>query len=328
MDEKNPCIVADPSGDNWPFVEEVYEELKKISQKKCRKERVNFELNKISTKKFRDGETKPKIESNVRKRNCYFIPKPCEIPSAWAFDTSLVNSALKSSSANEVINVILYLPFSRQDRKDESRVPISAKVVAETLQRDADRILTLDVHNPAIGGFYNIAFDNLESYPVTIKYLKENFPRIFKNLVVASPDVGGGKRVELVQGHLREYGVEVAIGYKKRGLNGDVERLEILGEVEGKKVILYDDICDSGGTLCKASKALREKGASEIYGYCTHGLFTEGIEKVVNNFDLFFVGNTRKQKEHPKLKVISFAPLFAEAIYRTETGDSLSELFK
>jgi ribose-phosphate pyrophosphokinase len=312
-------IVADPTGYGGEYAKRICKELGEKGN--C------FELNNISIKKFKDGEIKPKIELNVRKRNCYFIHNPSLSPPDWFSQLCFINQALKKSSAQEIVNVLPYLRYSRQDRKDESRVPISAKVVADVISLYADRIMTIDFHNPAIDGFYKIPVDNLSSFPVVVKYLRENHPEILKDLVIMSTDAGGAPRAKAFAKKLDIN--DVAVGYKSREKAGEVESLKILGDVAGKNVLIIDDIVDSGGTLIKAVDASKNAGALKVYGYCTHGLFTQGIRKVTDKFDLFFIGDTLRLEETPgsNTEVISFIPLFAEAIKRTAEGESLSELF-
>lgn len=316
-------IIADPDGYGWEYAQGIYKELQKLDN--------GFELNKVFTTgkyRFRDGELKPKIELNVRKRNCYFVHNPNLPPSEWFTQLCLINQALKKSSAHEIINVFPYLKFSRQDRKDESRVPINAKVVADVIELYADRVLTLDFHNPAIDGFYSIPVDNLSSYPVVIRHLRENHPKILENLVIMSTDAGGAPRAKAFA---KKLGIQdVAVGYKSREKVGEVESLKILGDVNGREVLIVDDIVDSGGTLIKASEEARNAGALKVYGYCTHGLFTKGVRKVTDCFDLFFIGDTVRLNETPgqNTEIISFIPSFAQAISRTSSGESLSELFR
>ncbi len=310
-------ILADPACVGWNFALDIFEDLKSRGG--------NFELSPIKIKEFRDGEIKPRIEKNVRGKSCFFIHDSNKDPSRWFLEIGLINQALEKSSAKKVIDVFPYHRFARQDRKDESRVPISAGVVARLVDEYVDSVLTLDVHNPAIDGFYKTRFDNLLSFPIVIRYLRENFEISSENTVMMSPDAGGATRA---QEFARRMGIEqVVIGYKVRKIEGEVDKLRISGEVSGKDVFIVDDIVDSGGTLVKASSVVREQGARKVYGYCTHGLFTKGIEYVLPHFDAFFVGDTLKQKEDVRLKVVPFAPLFAEAIYRISNGSSLSELF-
>jgi len=311
-------IIANPDGEAWEYAQRIYDELSKRDDR--------FELNKAIIKRFRDGEIKPKIEKNIRERKCFFIHDSNLPPAEWFLQLCLVNEALANSSAYKIVDVLPYLKFSRQDRTDESRVSISAKVIADAIGVYADRVLTIDVHNPAIQGFYNIPFNSLYSFPTVAMHLRTQHPEILENLVPMSPDEGGIKRTLSFGKFL---GLEtMAAGYKVRKLEGEVERLEILGDVNGKKVILVDDMIDSGGTLIKAAQKAREKGATEVYAYATHGLFTEGTEKVTRCFNRLFVGDTRKQPSGIDAEIIPFSQLMAEAIYRTSIGESLSELFK
>jgi len=310
-------IIANPKGGSWKFTSEIFEILRQKGN--C------YELNEIDFKEFRDGEFKPKINKNIRGKCCFYMQDSNINPSRWLTEVALVNEAIVKSSAGEIIDVFPYLKFSRQDRKDESRVSISARVVADVISKYADAVITLDVHNPSIDGFYDIRFDNLYSFKIAVEHIKSKHPEILENLVVMSPDVGGSARANSFANRL---GIEdIAIGAKKRKTAGEIDSLKIIGDVEGKNLILIDDLIDSGNTIIRASKVAKEQGAKKVYGYCTHGLFTEGIDKIANNLDLLFVGDTLTQKPHPKLKVISFVPLFAEAIYRISNGKSLSALF-
>jgi ribose-phosphate pyrophosphokinase len=311
-------IIADPKGEGWELACQIYKYL-------IEKEDF-FELNELSIREFRDGEIKPKINKNVRGHNCFFIHSD-KNPAYWHLKLCLVNNALRNSSAHEIINVLPYLKFSRQDRKDESRVPISAQVIADDIGRyDHTRILTVDVHNPSIQGFYQCPFDSLYTFPTIINHLKNFHPEILDNLVIMSPDAGGAKRATSFAKTLGKN--EVAFGYKSRPVEGEVDELKILGNVKDKNVLIVDDIVDSGNTLVKASQAAREQGAKKVYAFCTHGLFTQGVEKLTSNFDKFFVGDTIKQDPHSNLEIISFAPLLAEAILRISKGQSLSALFE
>jgi ribose-phosphate pyrophosphokinase len=220
-----------------------------------------------------------------------------------------------------------YQRFMRQERKDESRTSITTRAIAKILNEEHNRVLTLDIHSDAIPGSFRIPYDPLYSFPTVIKYLGNEHPDILKNLVVISPDVGGGKRAEAFS--KRVNGRDVVIGYKVRPNAGDVGKLR-LRKFGGRQVLIVDDILDSGGTLIEAAKAARRQGAERVYGYVTHPLFTKGYEKVVRAFDRLFIGNT---VSHPclarsrKVEVISFTELFGEAIYRTNRHDSISALF-
>lgn len=311
-------IIANPDGDGWDYAARIYENLSKKDDR--------FELNKIILKRFRDGEIKPKLEKNIRERKCFFIHDSNLSPAEWFLQLALINQTLANSSAYKIVDVLPYLKFSRQDRTDESRVPISAKVVADVIGLYTDRVLTIDVHNPSIQGFYNIPFNSLYSFPTVASYLRENHPEMLEGLVAMSPDEGGIKRALSFAKFL---GLQSMVAcYKIRKIQGDVEELQVLGDVKDKKVILVDDMIDSGGTMIKVAQKAREKGAKEVYAYATHGLFTEGSEKVTRQFDKVFIGDTLKQSSGIAAEIIPFSNLMEEAIYRTSNGESLSELFR
>ncbi len=319
--ENGYIVLADPNGLGWEFAQQVHEEIQR------KKNNGNtFQLGKVNIRRFRDGEILPKIEDNVRERRCFFIHDGNKDPAEWFTELCLVNEALQKSSADRIIDVFPYMRFPRQDRKTESRVPISAAVVAHVVDLYSNGVLTLDVHNAAIDGFFKCRFDNLYSFPTAVKYIREHLDIEDRNLTIMSADVGGAKRTEAFAKHM---GIrDMAFGYKSRGKDGEIEVYRIAGDVKGRDVLIVDDILESGGTMVKGNNTAREEGARKVYGYCPHGLFTKGTDYVLPHFDRFFVGDTLKQQPRPNLEVIPFAPLFAEAIYRMSTGASLSELFE
>lgn len=358
-------IIADPEGKAWKFAEDVLKYLQDFEKKYLDGElndfiiKINplleerfsrdslkekrdfariiydcmrdgesmFELNELNVKRFRDSEIRPKIKRNIRGDNCFVIHDSNSDPLYWFTSLILINHALRNSSAHEIINVVPYLKFSRQDVKDESRVPISAKVVADILNHDHTRLLTMDVHNPAIQGFYNIPFDSLYSFPEVVRYIKNKHPYInLENLVIATPDEGGVKRARAFSKKIGARGIAVVDKY--RLIPGELGgSLGMLGDIRDCDVLFVDDIVDSGRTLTQGSNIARVNGANKVYAYATHGLFTEGYEQVLSCFDKFFIGNTLAQPDLPKLEVINFEELFAKAMYRTNIGDSLSALF-
>ena len=237
--------------------------------------------------------------------------------------------AIRFSSPSEVNVVLPYTRFARQERKDESRISVNAKALAKMISQYADRGMTIDLHNSATKELFDIPFDNLYSSPVLIEYLEKKHPDILKNLVVVSPDVGGGKRVQsLVKRFIRKgINVGMAIGYKPiRETENKVGNIFIMGDVENKNCLVIDDIIDTGNTMIEVGRQLKKAGAKEIYVYGTHGLFTEGIEKF-SAFDKVFVSDTVMTPNMPNLEIISLVNLFGEAIYRTIVGESLSDLF-
>lgn len=317
-----PCsIIADPNGKTWQFAQDVYNVLKQRDSK--------FELNEERVAEFRDGEMKPKIKENIRKRNCFFIHDSSKRPDRWFTELCLVNKTLRSSSAQHITDVLPYLRYGRQDRKDESRVPNSCRVVADVIGLYANGVLTMDVHNPSIDGCYDIPFDNLYSFNIAIEHINKRFPEFLEDIIIVSPDAGGAPRAQAFA--KRVMAGEIAIGYKRRIVAGDVESIGITGEVDKKNCLIVDDIIDSGGTLLKACESLKKNGARLVAVYATHGLFTKGTQELVKNLEFIVVSNTLSQaqrKEDSKISVIDVAPLFAEAIYRINEGNPLSKLFE
>jgi len=218
--------------------------------------------------------------------------------------------------------------YSRKDRKEKSRVPISARALANSISSGLKRIITMDLHASQIQGFYPeiVPLDNLYSYPEVVQYLKEN--NILENseeLVVVSPDAGGVGRARSFAERLQS---KYPVGFidKRRLEANKIEEMRFSGDVYGKNVLIVDDIIDTGGTLCKASKLLKEKGAQKIYCYGTHGIFSNGTRELLENFDKVMISNTHYILDENILQ-IDVSSVFAEALYRTQKGLSISELF-
>jgi len=311
------AIIADKDSKSWDFVKRVYSILK-LKDSNC-------ELIPLSIARFRDGEIKPELSKTIRRKNCFFIHDSNKNPSDWFLELNIINYILKDNGASEVIDILPYLRFARQDRKDMPRAPITAKILADSIQRYANMVVSLDIHNPAIQGFYDINFENLHSFSVVVEYLKEKYSEILDDLVIMSPDAGGAARAQKFANVLGSS--DVVMGYKSRDKPGEISGLKVLGEVSGKNVMIVDDMIDSGGTMIAAANELRKQGAKLVYAYCTHGLFTKGTSELTDAFDKIFVADTLEVASSDKIEVISFDKLFAEAIYRINEGVSLSELF-
>jgi len=233
------------------------------------------------------------------------------------------------SSPDEINVVLPYTRFARQDRKDESRVSVNAKALADCVSLYAHRGMTVDLHCPNIQEYFKIPFDNLYSFPALIKYLKENHSEFLENLVVVSPDLGGGKRAEALVKRLVKQGIngDVALGYKTREKPNEVARTVVIGNVEGKNCLIVDDIIDTGGTIVKTAEELRGRGAKSVCGFAPHGLFTNGTE-YLKVFDKIFVGDTLNCTLGENFETVSLVSLFGEAIYKIIVGESLSVLFE
>lgn len=279
--------------------------------------------------KFADGESRVQIPINIRRGSVVIIQSTCPPDvDRNIIELLLMIDAAKRASADEVIVIIPYFGYARQDRKDRPRVPISSSVIAQAIEfTGADKICTLDIHSEQLQGFVKAPWDNLYgSYSLIPRIEKENF----NDLVVASPDKGGVPTATAYARRLSATGV--AIVYKDRDVHTNhSEALDIIGDVEGKEVLLVDDMVTTAGTLCNAAKLIKEKGAKTIWAAVTHGVFSDGaIQKIIDSpIEKVLITDTIPQLEEvlecPKVEIVSIADLLAEAILRIETGQSLSE---
>ncbi len=315
------AIIADSIGKNFEFARKVYDFLRG-------KKDVHVILVDIEKSVFKDGEFKVRISENIRRRRCFFIHDSNKQPCEWFTELVFVLEAIRFSSPEEINVILPYMRFARQERKESSRVSVNAKAVADIISLYATRGMTVDLHAGQIQEYFSIPFDNLYSSPVLIEHLKKNHPEILDNLVIVSPDLGGGKRVESLMKRMIAKGItaDIALGHKTREKDNEVAKIIIIGNVEGKNCLIVDDILDTGGTLVRTCEVLRSMRAAKVYAYCTHGIFSEGSEKL-KCFDRVFVSDSLNAENFENLEVISLGELFGEAIYRTVIGESLSGLF-
>lgn len=315
------AVIADSKGKNYDFARKVYEYLKT-------KKEIDTKIIDIEKSVFRDKEFKVRIAENIRRKKCFLIHDSNKEPCEWFTELIFLLEALTFSSPDEINVILPYTRFARQDKKESSRVSVNMKAVADCVSLYATRGMTVDLHASGIQEYFSIPFDNLYSFPVLIEYLKKNHAEILDNLVVVSPDLAGGKRVENLVKRMNVRGIkaDIALGHKTREKDNEVSKMIIIGDVQGKNCLIVDDMIDTGGTLIKACGILREKGAKSVYAYATHGLFNDGMEKF-SCFDKLFVSDTLKTEENKNFEIISMAELFGEAIYRTVIGESLSSLF-
>lgn len=276
--------------------------------------------------RFSDGEIRVQIKENVRGADIFVIQPLVPPINDHIMELLLLLDALKRSSTHRITAVIPYFAYARQDRKDRPRVPISAKLLADIIQKaGAERVLTVDLHSAQIQGFFDCPVDNLYALPVILDYLKN---KEIENAVVVSPDAGGVERARLLANKL---GVGLAIIYKKRPEPNVVETLDVIGDIEGKNAIIIDDIIDTAGTIVAASNMLLEKGAKSVIAACTHPVFSgPAIERLKNSaIDEVITTNTIpvEGKEFDKLTVLSVAELVGEAIKRINIESSVSSLF-
>lgn len=317
------ALIADSKSLGYNFAKGIYDYLK-------RKESKVFSVSLIDMEKksFKDGEFKIKIAENIRGKRCFIMHDSNKNPSDWFTELIFVLEATTFSSPEEINIVLPYTRFARQERKDESRVSVNAKALADAVSLYADRGMTVDLHAPQMQEYFSIPFDNLYSLISLINSLQKNHLDFLKELVIVSPDLGGGKRADYFVKKLKERGIEagVAFGHKTRERDNEVAKIVIIGDVKDKNCLIVDDIIDTGNTMIKTAEKLKENGAKKIFAYGTHGLFTEGIEKF-KIFDKVFVSDTLTAPKAENIEVISLIKLFGEAIYRTATGQSLSVLF-
>lgn len=278
---------------------------------------------------FADGEIRVKIEPNIRRRHVFIIQPTSAPVNDHLMELILMIDAAKRASASEIIVVLPYFGYARQDRKEMARVPISAAVIADMIEHaGANRILTIDIHAEQEEGFVRVPWDNLYGSYSLIPEIKK---RRLKNMIVASPDKNGMARAV---GYARRLGAEgIAVCYKERDIdiNNQSEVLDMIGHVRDCDVLMVDDMIDTAGTIVHAAGFLKEKGAKKVMVAATHGLFSgEAIKKIDSSaIDEVLVTDTinlsETQRLHRKISVVSVAPLLCEAIRRIETGESISK---
>jgi ribose-phosphate pyrophosphokinase len=289
---------------------------------------LKVDQGKVTLYNFSDGETNCQIEENVRGADVFIIQPTCTPVNETLMELLILLDAFKRSSATRVTAVLPYYGYARQDRKDRPRVPISSKLVADLLTAaGADRILTMDLHAAQIQGFFNIPVDHLFAAPVIIDAVKK---LEIGELTVVSPDVGG---VERARAFAKRLGSSLAIVDKRRTGKNETEVLNVIGDVDGKAVLILDDIIDTAGTLIKASEALKAVGARQVYAAGVHPVLSgPAIDRLnASQLESVLVTNTipvaAAEARCPKLRSLSVAPLLGEAIQRIHDGASVSSLF-
>jgi len=283
-------------------------------------------ISKAEVSRFADGEIRVKIDENIRGADLFII-QSTNAPAENLLELLVLLDAAKRASAKRISAVIPYYGYARQDRKDQPRVPITAKLVANLIaQAGANRVLTMDLHAAQIQGFFDIPTDHLFSNPVFYDYfIKLNF----SDLVIIS-DVGS---IKMVRNFAKKLGCPMAVMDKRRPAPNQAEVLNIIGEVKDKNVIIRDDIIDTGGTLTEFAYALQRNGAKEIYACCTHAVLSgkavEEVEKSpIKKLVISDTINNANRDFSNKIEVLSVAQLFGEAIIRTDKEESISSLFE
>ena len=281
--------------------------------------------------KFSNDESFVKINDNVSGADVFVIQPTCYPVNDNLIDLLIIIDALKRASAQRINCVIPYYAYARSDKKDQPRVPITAKLIADLITvAGAHRVITVDLHADQIQGFFNIPVDHLYAIPTFARYFKSIMP--MDDIVVVSPDSGGANRARALAKRLN---CTLAIGDKRRSGNEDkTELLNIIGDVKGKSAILFDDIIDTGGSLIKVSKALVEKGAKKIYAACTHGVLSGNavVNLEASPIEKLFITNTiplsEEKKNCQKIIQLSIAEMLAIAIKKVHIEESISILFR
>lgn len=282
-------------------------------------------LGTTSIRNFSDGELWVKFDENVRGEDL-FIVQSTQPPADNLMELLMLIDAARRASAHRITAVIPYFGYARQDRKDQPRVAITAKLISNLLtEAGADRVITMDLHAPQIQGFLDIPFDHLYASPVLTRHMQG---ADFGDLVVCSPDTGG---LKLARAYAKRFRTGLAFIDKRRPKHNVAEVVNVVGEVADKNVLLVDDLIDTAGTFTNAARALKEKGAKKIWGACTHPVLSgEAYERLEDSpIERILVADTLPLKrESKKIVVTTVAPLFAEAILRTHSNQSISKLFE
>lgn len=286
-------------------------------------------LSQALVSRFSDGEVRVKIEENVRGKDVFLIQPTSPPVNENLMELLVMIDALKRASAKRITGVIPYFGYARQDRKDQPRVPITAKLVANLLTTaGADRILTVDLHAGQIQGFFDIPLDHLYAVNAFVEYFSQRFQQ--GRIVVVSPDVGG---VKMARAYAKRLKAALAIVDKRRNSPDSTEAIHILGDVKNRVAILVDDIIATGSSLLGAASALKREGTQEIYAAVTHGLLSSNATQKIEKSEIKELVITdsiplSKEKMSPKIKVVTIAPLLAEAIRRIHEERSISVLFE
>lgn len=295
--------------------------------------RLNVKQSDIEAIQFVNKESTVIVRESLRDEDVYIIQTGCggfEKLNDYIMELLLMVHACTQASARSITAVIPNFPYARQDRKDKSRVPISAKLIANLLTTSGcDHVITMDLHASQIQGFFSIPVDNLYAEPNVLKWIKDNY-KDTNNVMMVSPDAGGAKRVASLADKLD---TQFALIHKERAKANEVSRMVLVGDVEGKSCILVDDMADTCGTLCKASDILLAEGAKEVIAIVTHGIFSGNAIERLNGSSLkkIVCTNSMPLSEHvkqcPILEIVDISPILAEAIRRLHNGESISYLF-
>lgn len=282
-------------------------------------------LGDVSIPKFSDGEYTTYFNETVRGQDVFLL-QSTNPPVDNLMEMLLMIDAAKRASARQIIAVMPYFGFARQDRKDKPRVAIGSKLVANLLSAaGVTRVMTMDLHADQIQGFFEIPVDHLYASSIFLPYIQDNFN--LNNLVIAAPDTGGTKRANAYSKYL---GLEMAICYKQRSVANKIDNMMVIGDVKGKDVLIIDDIIDTAGTICKAAELMMEQGAASVSAMCTHPVLSGPAYERINDSvikEMIVTDTIALKGESSKIKVLTVANIFAEVIRSLENHESISNNF-
>ncbi|MEE8057144.1 MAG: ribose-phosphate pyrophosphokinase [Pseudomonadales bacterium] len=292
---------------------------------------LHLPLGKADVGQFSDGEVAVEIKENVRGADVFIVQSTCQPTNDNLMELIVMIDAMRRSSAGRITAVVPYFGYARQDRRvRSSRVPISAKVVADIMTGvGVNRVLTVDLHAEQIQGFFDVPVDNVYGSPVLLDDINK---QAYSNMIVVSPDIGGVVRARAVAKQLDD--CDLAIIDKRRPQANEAQVMHVIGEVEGRTCVLVDDMVDTAGTLCKAAAALKENGAIKVVAYCTHPVLSGNALENLNNSDLdeLVVTDTIPlsdvAKACSKIRTLTMASLLAESVRRVSNEESISALFR
>ena len=293
---------------------------------------LNWKVGKAAVKRFSDGETAVRLYTHVRDTDVYLFQSTCNPANDHLMELLVLSDAASRSAANKITAVIPYFGYARQDRRpDFSRVPITARLVAEMLQvAGIDQVITCDLHCMQIQGFFNIPVINASSIPTFQADIWQRFDG-GKDVVIVSPDTGGVARSRALGKALNN--TNLAIIDKRRPKDNVSEVMNIIGDVDGRECVIFDDLVDTAGTLCKGAVALKNEGATRVHAYSTHAVLSgDALDNILTSeIDSLTVTDTipltEEAKNVKKIRVVSISDLLAETVYRVATGNSVSALY-
>lgn len=288
---------------------------------------IGIELTDVTVNTFPDGESFVKINENIRGMDVFIVQPTCPPTNHNLMELCVMVDAVRRASAGRITAVIPFYGYARQDRKDQPRVPITAKLVANILTAaGVDRVVTVDLHAAQIQGFFDIPVDHLYAAPVLIRHLREHYVKDLQNLTVVSPDVGG---VKMARAYAVALGAELAIVAKHRVNATQVEAMNVIGNVAGRDVVLIDDMTETAGTLCAAAQILKDNGAQRVFACVSHGVLGDlARERLASScIERVLTSDTVPLAHGPKVDCVSVAGLLGEAIQRIHDGESVSSLF-